>query len=183
MPGTGRWHGGVGPLRVCLPASASSVYRTSSIARFVNVRVDPNSPVPPSQQLVQAVLDAVASGALGAGDRLPSVRKLAAEALVNPNTVQKAFRDLEHFGVVAGKNGSGVFVTEDGPDTAKGLRLGETLDGFRRAAMQALRAGHERVVLDRLLDELRDGAGDGDVDGDGVEGEHERAARPAGDRT
>jgi len=53
----------------------------------VDLRVDPNSLVPPSQQIVAAVLDAIAHGELRPGDKLPSVRGLAATALVNPNTV------------------------------------------------------------------------------------------------
>ena len=58
----------------------------------MNVRVDPHSLLPPSQQLVAAVLDAIAAGELPPGARLPSVRGLASEALVNPNTVTKAYR-------------------------------------------------------------------------------------------
>ncbi len=56
----------------------------------MSYRVDPHSEVPPSKQLVQQVLDAIARGDLETGDRLPSVRGMAAEALVNPNTVGKA---------------------------------------------------------------------------------------------
>lgn len=113
----------------------------------MHVRVDPHSLVPPSQQLVAAVLDAMAAGELCPGDKLPSVRGLAAAALVNPNTVQKAFRDLEHLGATEGRNGAGVFVTAAGPDVARGIRLAETLAAFRDAAQQALRAGHEATVL------------------------------------
>ena len=57
--------------------------------------VDPHSAVPPSKQLVQQVLDAIARGDTGIADRLPSVRSMAAMALVNPNTVGKAYRELE----------------------------------------------------------------------------------------
>jgi DNA-binding transcriptional regulator YhcF (GntR family) len=113
----------------------------------VNCRVDPHSLVPPSQQLVAAVLDAIAAGELQPGDKLPSVRGLAAEALVNPNTVTKAYRDLEHLGASEGRNGSGVFVTAAGPAVAKAIRLAETLAAFRAAVEQALRAGHDPVVL------------------------------------
>ena len=60
----------------------------------MQLRVDPNSTVPPSQQLVAAVLDAIARGELRPGDKLPAVRALAAQVLVNPNTVGKAWRDL-----------------------------------------------------------------------------------------
>ncbi len=83
------------------------------------VRVDPHADVPPSRQIVEAVLDAVARGEWGPEDRLPSVRALAEEAMVNPNTVGKAYRDLEGLGVVEGRNGSGVFVTAAGPARAR----------------------------------------------------------------
>jgi GntR family transcriptional regulator len=109
----------------------------------VGYRVDPRSDVPPSRQLVEAVLDEVASGRLGPGDRLPSVRALAEEALVNPNTVGKAYRDLEAMGVARGRNGSGVFVTEDGPSVAREARRRETLSALRRATLAAVRAGHD----------------------------------------
>ena len=121
----------------------------------MDLRVDPNSLVPPSQQIVAAVLDAIGSGELRPGDKLPSVRGLAATALVNPNTVIKACRDLEHLGATEGRNGSGVFVTAAGPEVARALRLAETLDAFRTAARQALRAGHDEQLLLAALRELR----------------------------
>ncbi len=85
--------------------------------------VDPRAAVPPSQQLVAVALDAIASGELATGDRLPSVRVLAAEALVNPNTVAKAYRELELLGAVEGRNGSGVYVTAAGQEVARARRL------------------------------------------------------------
>jgi len=125
----------------------------------VDVRVDPHSLVPPSQQLVAAVLDAIARGELQPGDKLPSVRGLAAEALVNPNTVSKAWRDLEHLGATEGRNGSGVFVTAAGPDVARGIRLAETLAALRAAATAAVRAGHDAAVLAAVVDEVVQGEG------------------------
>jgi DNA-binding transcriptional regulator YhcF (GntR family) len=121
----------------------------------VDFRVDPRSDVPPSRQIVEAVLDRVARGDLGPGDRLDSVRALAESALVNPNTVGKAYRDLETLGVVAGRNGSGVYVTEGGPATARAQRRRATLDAFRRAARAALAAGHARSDLDAALGGVR----------------------------
>jgi GntR family transcriptional regulator len=117
----------------------------------VSYRVDLSSPVPPSRQLVEAVLDAVSTGALAPGVRLLSVRALAAEALVNPNTAARAYRDLEALGVVEGRNGLGVFVTDRGPAVARGLRAKATLECFARAAAEALRAGH---TLDALLEQI-----------------------------
>ena len=114
--------------------------------------VDPSSDVPPSRQLVEIVLDAVARGVLEAGDRLPSVRNLAGEAMVNHNTVARAWRDLEQLGVVAGQNGRGVFITADGPELAVERRRASTLLALQRAFAEALRAGHDPADLLRLLE-------------------------------
>ena len=122
-------------------------------------KVDPGLDLPPSRQLVEAVLDRVASGELAAGAQLPSVRSLAAEALVNHNTVARAWRDLEHLGVVAGENGRGVFVTPAGPRIARELRRQRTLEGFERALGEALRAGHSiEALLARIRPDRRNTA-------------------------
>jgi GntR family transcriptional regulator len=113
----------------------------------VDLRIDPSLPTPPSRQIVEAVLDRVAAGVLHPGARLPSVRGLAAEALVNPNTVNKAYRDLEALGVVEGRSGAGVFVTREGPALARSQRRGATLDGVRDAIETAVGAGHDPDVL------------------------------------
>jgi DNA-binding transcriptional regulator YhcF (GntR family) len=120
----------------------------------VTYHVDPHSCVPPSRQLVEALLDDIARRELGAGDRLPSVRTLAADALVNPNTVCKAYRDLESAGVVQGQNGRGVFVTAEGPKRACALRQRATLDAVRAAIAEALRAGHSPSAMADVVDEL-----------------------------
>jgi len=117
----------------------------------MRLRVDPGSPVPPSRQIVEGLLDAVASGLLGTGDRLPSVRSLAAEALVNPNTAERAIRDLQAMGVAEGRSGSGVFVTEQGPSIARLLRRASTLEALEKSLHEALRAGHAPGSLERRL--------------------------------
>lgn len=119
---------------------------------MIELRVDPRLATPPSQQLQDAVLDAIARGVLAPGDRLPSVRAAAAEALVNPNTVGKAWRTLELQGAVEGRNGSGVFVTAAGPGIARSLRRDATLDAFRQAAREAARSGHGAAALREILD-------------------------------
>ncbi len=120
----------------------------------MSYRVDPHADRPPSRQLVEAILSAVARGELGAGDKLPSVRAMASEALVNPNTVGKAYRELEHLGVVLGKNGSGVFVTAAGPQIAQSQKGDATLEAFLVAAREAILAGHDaedlRLALERV---------------------------------
>lgn len=74
------------------------------------ISIDPKADLPPSEQLVQQVCFAVASGGASEGERLPSVRVLAVDASINPNTVGKAWRDLERMGVLDSRPGDGVFV-------------------------------------------------------------------------
>ncbi|MEM7199975.1 MAG: GntR family transcriptional regulator [Planctomycetota bacterium] len=120
---------------------------------MLDFTVDPRADVPPSRQIVDAVLDAVATGGLGPNGKLPSVRALAAKVLVNPNTVGKAYRELETAGVVAGRNGLGVFVTEGGPQIARQARRDATLEDVRRAVRSALRAGHDPADLHREIED------------------------------
>lgn len=115
------------------------------------IAIDPHATDTPSRQIVVAVLERLARGALAAGDRLPSVRGLAATALVNHNTVARAYRDLEQLGVVRGENGRGVFVTEAAPAIARREREGETLRAFEAALRAALASGHTGETLHAAL--------------------------------
>ena len=115
--------------------------------------VDPDSDVPPSRQLVAAVLDGIASGALEPGAQLPSVRAMAAAALVNHNTVARAYQELERLGATEPVNGVGVFVTLRGPEIAAEERRAKTLRVLQRALAEALRAGHTFEEVQRLLKE------------------------------
>ena len=123
------------------------------MVRRVDWSIDPDSDVPPSRQLVQIVLDAIASGELEPGSQLPSVRAMAAEAMVNHNTVARAYQELERLGATEGVNGLGVFVTLRGPEVAAAERRAATLAVLRRALAEALRAGHTYEDVQRLLKE------------------------------
>mgnify|MGYP003334449701 CR=1 FL=1 len=74
--------------------------------------IDPRSPTPLYEQIAARVRVAVASGDLGAGDALPSVRSLARDLRVNPATVVQAYRDLAADGFVDMRHGQGTFVQE-----------------------------------------------------------------------
>ena len=99
------------------------------------------------------------TGRVAAGDRLPSVRGLAKELLVNPNTVAKVYRDLEREGVVRTRSGSGVFVG----DGAKPLCRRASVQAVRAAVMQAvekgLAAGLDAEALSQVVEECLEEAG------------------------
>jgi GntR family transcriptional regulator len=79
---------------------------------FLWFDVDPRSDVPIYQQLVDGVKEAVARGILAPGDKLPSVRELAGRIAINPNTIAKAYQELERAGVIETLRGRGTFVAE-----------------------------------------------------------------------
>jgi GntR family transcriptional regulator len=77
----------------------------------IEFHLDGRSGVAPYQQLVQQVKRAMRLGLLVVGDQLPTVKEVVAHLAINPNTVLKAYRELEHSGLVAARPGVGTFVT------------------------------------------------------------------------
>jgi DNA-binding transcriptional regulator YhcF (GntR family) len=86
-------------------------------------RPNPSLGVPIYLQLMEQIKHAVETGALAPGDQLPGIRPLAEELVINPNTVAKAYRELEHEGVVELRHGAGAFVA--------GAARGKTSDRVR----------------------------------------------------
>lgn len=82
---------------------------------MILLKPNPASGVPIYLQLMEQVRHAIETGALRPGEQLPSIRPLAEELVVNPNTVAKAYRELEHEGVIELRQGAGAFVTDKAP--------------------------------------------------------------------
>jgi GntR family transcriptional regulator len=103
------------------------------------LRPNPSSGVPIYLQLMEQVKHSIETGALRPGEQLPGIRPLAEKLVINPNTVAKAYRELEHEGVIELRHGAGAFVSANArakklTDT---LRAGQTLVG---ATVERLRA-------------------------------------------
>jgi GntR family transcriptional regulator len=77
-------------------------------------RPNPGSGAPVYLQLIEQVKHAIDIGALSPGDQLPAIRRVAEDLVINPNTVAKAYRELEHEGVIELRQGTGAFVSENG---------------------------------------------------------------------
>jgi GntR family transcriptional regulator len=115
--------------------------------------IDPSTGVPIYLQLVNQVKQAAASGVLSPGDQLPPVRKLAVDLTTNPNTVAKAYQELEREGVVATSQGRGTFIAEKGITLLKKERvriLKETIDS---TLAKALNLGFTEEELLALVEE------------------------------
>lgn len=81
----------------------------------LHFQLDPHSGLPVYRQLMDQLRSYIASGALRAGDQLPSIRELARTLAVNPSTVVKAYGELEHLDVIESRQGRGAFVAENAP--------------------------------------------------------------------
>ncbi len=128
------------------------------------IRVDPGSSVPVFQQIVDEVKSAVARGACAPNDPIPSVRQMAAQALVNPNTVARAYRELERDGIVYTRKGLGVFVSEAAAKLSRNGRREDLGERFAELVAAARRAGLSAKDVQSLLEqairaEYRDGGG------------------------
>ena len=90
-------------------------------------RLNPASGVPLYLQLIEQVKHAIETGAIRAGEQLPSVRQMAENLVINPNTVARAYRELEHEGVIELKHGSGAFIRESIVPRAKLMQKAQTV--------------------------------------------------------
>ncbi|MEM8883053.1 MAG: GntR family transcriptional regulator [Planctomycetota bacterium] len=118
------------------------------------LRVDPTRPEPLFQQLVDSVKDAVARGALRPGDQLPSVRELARELVINPNTIAKAYRTLESDGVTYSRRGAGTFIAERGSSTLRPKESKRRLrEGLARLLADAHAHGLDAAAIEKLFHE------------------------------
>ena len=125
---------------------------------MIEFRLDNRSGVSTYLQLVQQVRQALRVGMLGAGDQLPTVREVVEKLAINPNTVLKAYRELEHEGLVEGRPGQGTFVVGSipGPPPGSYARLRR---GLVRWLHEARGAGlDEESILALVSTTLRDEA-------------------------
>ena len=123
---------------------------TQSPFRF---RLDNSSGVPVYRQLIDQVRGGIASGSLIAGDQLPTVRQLAVDLAINPNTVMRAYRELELGGLLETHQGTGTFISNKKPEKKSAERerqLGQMAGEF------AARAGAAGFTLEEIIDRLRE---------------------------
>ncbi len=104
------------------------------------------------EQIKESLCRHILTGVLQEGERLPSVRELAGQLAINPNTIQRAYRELENEGFIVSITGRGSFVASLG-EVDTGRKAAKTAQ-FREAAMELLRLGTDKQTLIAMLDEL-----------------------------
>src|SRR5712671_3046339 len=113
-------------------------------------RPNPSSGVPIYLQLMEQVKHAIETGALRPGEQLPGMRPLAEELVINPNTVAKAYRELEHEGVIELRHGAGAFVSA----IAQAKKLTDKLRAAQAVVATAVEKLRARGVTDEEIRRL-----------------------------
>lgn len=127
---------------------------------MIEFHLNSRSGLSPYQQLVQQVKHALRLGLLKEGDRLPTVKEVAKQMAVNPNTVLKAYRELEHEGLVAPRPGVGTFVTRTLADGTLAAH-GPLRKDLQRWLTKARLAGLDEESIEALfLNTFRNAAGE-----------------------
>jgi GntR family transcriptional regulator len=120
-------------------------------------RVNQSSGVPLYLQLTGQVKHAIETGALHPGEQLPTIRKVAEDLVMNPNTVARAYRELEHEGIIEVKHGSGAFVSQSAAGPTKVLRKAQAVvqTAIERLASFGLTDEEIRRLIENELALLR----------------------------
>jgi GntR family transcriptional regulator len=114
-------------------------------------RLDSHSGVPVYRQLIDQVQSAVATGALRAGDQLPTIRLVAVELAINPNTVTRAYREMEIRGLVDSQQGTGTFIADRQVASSKKEQNRQLV---QLTAEFVSRAGAAGFTVNELIDAL-----------------------------
>ena len=119
----------------------------------MNLRLSPADGVPIYRQIVNQVKLLIASGRLNPGEELPPIRSLAERLIINPNTVARAYLELEHEGLVTKRHGTGTYVSENGSPFKKSSRRVLLTE---RADALLVEARHLGAELDEIIDLVKD---------------------------
>jgi len=127
--------------------------RSPANGQGFQLKLDLHSGVPVYRQIIDQVRGGMASGTLAAGDQLPTVRQLAVDLEINPNTVMRAYRELELGGMLETHQGTGTFIS-DKKVSRNNAERERQLDQL--AGEIAARAGAAGFTIDELLERLRE---------------------------
>ena len=115
------------------------------------IEINPSSGVPIYLQIINQVKYSIAAGALKSGDKIPAVRELASQLRVNPNTVAKAYRELQREKIIVTRWGEGSFVSDEGMDIGKKEKTRIVSELLDNAIVQAYHFNLDSEVLKDIL--------------------------------
>jgi GntR family transcriptional regulator len=116
------------------------------------IRIRPDSQVPIYEQIADQIVFAVATNDIAPGDQMPSVRDLSVQLTVNPNTVVRAYQELERLGVIESARGRGMFVSDDAAKRCRDRRKELIRQTVKETVREAVSAGLSPEDLHQLID-------------------------------
>jgi len=125
--------------------------------KVLEFRLDLHSGVPVYRQIIDQVMGGIAAGALSAGDQLPTVRQVAVDLAINPNTVVRAYRELEIRGALETQQGTGTFISRKKvkrDDVERQRQINQLVSEF------VSRAGAAGFTIEELQEQLNDRSND-----------------------
>ncbi len=117
----------------------------------ITFSLDPANGIPIYRQIIQQIEHAILSERMKAGDRLPTIRSLAVDLKINPNTIAKAYSELEIRGILVTQVGSGTYISDRKPDTADDARNRRIQEITGRFMQEMDELGVERREILRLI--------------------------------
>ena len=120
----------------------------------MDIEIDTGNGVPIYLQIVEQIKRNVAVGRIKPEEGLPSVRQLAVDLTINPNTVARAYLELEHEGIIYKRQGQGTFVSPQAGETSRRERQKEASALLERAVAEAFESGMTTEAIEKLYREL-----------------------------
>lgn len=129
----------------------------------MQLHISPGDGPPIYRQIIDQIKNLVAAGRLKQGDEMPTIRALAQQLLINPNTVARAYRDLESHGILQSRQGSGTIVAEGGSPLARSERMRLLTTQVDKLLTEAQHLGFdEETVIDLVKKRNKQRSSEGD---------------------
>lgn len=126
------------------------------------IEIDPRSTIPIYEQIMQKLKELCVKGVLKPGDKLPSVREMASMIIANPNTVSKAYKELEREGVIETLRGRGTFVSETVQKTLDEGKMKMIKEALRQIMIDAFYAGISLEQMYQWMEDMKQEFGSDD---------------------
>lgn len=115
------------------------------------INLDSRKSIPIYEQIILGIKELIIKGAIGPGDKLPSIRELSTMIVINPNTISKAYTELEQEGIIYVVKGKGTFVSEDIKSGYRDTMLKKISQELKKVVLEAESAGISKAEVEELI--------------------------------
>jgi GntR family transcriptional regulator len=136
---------------------ARTIAQAENTNASISIALDHSSGIPVYRQIIRQIENAVISGRMTEGDRLPTIRALAVELKINPNTIAKAYSELEIRGILSTQVGSGTFISNEKHNLKENVRENKIKALLERFSREMTELGlSKNEIIEKLSDKLEE---------------------------